>query len=242
MIPKSRLSFFLSPFLWLIPFCCFLAGYFAFSLFLSRSSLSTPAVVGLSLQEALDTLAKKNLNARLLSHKEDAHLPAGTIVSQNPSAGSSIRPQQTVFIISSIVPPPAALPNCVGERAESAFKKLDASEIPYKAFFVPSNHPHGTCIAQLPAAHQILHTGSLTLYISQNPKQDYLIVPSFEGKPVHEVTQFLAASNIPFSLFHGHAVESTHDCTECQVVGQKPGAGSCIDRSAPPTVQLKVND
>ncbi len=241
MIPPS-FKLLLSRSLWLVPFIFFLSGYFTLDLFLHRSYTTTPNVLGCSLSEATSLISSKNLNVRLLSSKEDEHVKEGTVLTQNPTPASSIRPQQTVFLIVSCKKVRPKTPACVNKYYETLKPELTEQEISHKVHYVPSNHPQGTCIAQIPESGTELPSQPLVLYISQKSDNSLVLVPSFKEYATQEVISFLKNNEIPYSLFHTHLMEPDHTCTNCIVVEQKPLAGSFIDIRNPPTVQLKVND
>lgn len=236
---KTFLAAFYS-FGWAVPFFCFFAGYFALDLLFASSHVKTPAVVGLSLADALKALAKENLNARLIATKEDPDVTEGTVISQNPTSGSSLRSQQTVFLIISGKPAVRQTARYIGQATSTLLEQLAKEEISYQAFFVPSNHPQGTCIAQLPHENEPADSCPLILYFSQNTSPVKVIVPSFVDKSVPEVTEFLAANGYTYSIFHEHSLPSHHDCSHCLVVEQKPKAGTSISKADAPAIQLKV--
>ena len=241
MIPPSFKSL-LSRFLWLVPFIFFLSGYFALDLFLHHSYTTTPNVLGRSLSEAVSLISSENLQVRLLSSKEDEHVKEGTVLSQNPTPASSIRPQQTVFLIVSCKKVRPKTPACMNKHYETLKSELIEQEISHKVHYIPSNHPSGICIAQIPEAGTELLSQPLVLYVSQKSENHLALLPSCKEHSVQEVVSFLKNNGIPYSLFHTHLMESDHTCTNCRVVEQKPLAGSFIDIRTPPTVQLKVND
>ena len=236
------LKSFLSRSLWLVPFIFFLSGYFALDLFLHHSHTTTPHVLGLPLSEALSRISSKNLNVRLLSYKEDEQAKEETVLSQNPSPGSSIRPQQTVFLIVSCKKARPQTPACIGKQYETLTAKLAEQKISHKVQYVPSNHPSGTCIAQIPEAETELPSQPLILYVSQKIDDPLVLLPSFKGRSAQEVVPFLKNNEMPFSLFHAHLMKPDHSCSSCVIIEQKPLAGSLIAMNNPPTIQLKVND
>ena len=242
MITPPSFKSFLFRFLWLAPFACFLLGYFALDLFLHHSYTTTPNVLGYSLSEAVSLISSKNLQVRLLSSKEDEQVKEGTVLSQNPTPASSIRPQQTVFLVVSCKKVRSKTPTCMNKLYEILKSELAEQEINHKVHYVPSNHPSGTCIAQIPEAGTELPSQSLILYVSQKSENPLVLLPSFKEHSLQEVVNFLKKNKIPFSLFHTHLMEPDHTCTSCIVVEQKPLAGSFIDIRTPPTMQLKVND
>ena len=242
MNQKKIFSALLSSLLWGAPFFCFLAGYFTLNLFLKSSQTTTPYIMGLTLPEALKILAKENLNTRLIATKEDPQTTEGTIISQNPSPGSAIRAQQTVFIVISGKPPTPKTPRYIGKSLLTVLKQLQEEGITYQHFFVPSNHPEGTCIAQTPHDGELVDTSPLILYFSQSPSSETVIVPSFERMSLKEVSRFLTNKGFSFSVFHEYPIPVHHDCSNCFIIEQKPRAGTSISQVNPPTIQLKVND
>lgn len=83
---------------WLLPFIFFFFGYQSLNLIFYNSHIKTPAVIGMPLIAALEKLSSLNLNTRIISIKEDLHLPEGTVLNQTPSATSFVRSQQTIFL------------------------------------------------------------------------------------------------------------------------------------------------
>ncbi len=232
----------LSRLLWLMPFVCFLGGYYTLDLFFHHSFLKTPSVVGTPLAKALHVLSQHNLNARLLTYKEDLYKEPGTILHQNPSPLSSIRPQQTVFLVASCLPTQTKTPACIGKSYTECAAHLKSKTISYITYYLPSNYPQGTCLAQIPDADSDLPPTGLTLYIAQNTAYSSFLIPSFIQRPLKEVTSFLKEHSIPFTVFHTYPAKEGHTCATCTVVAQKPLAGSYLQKNNPPTIQLQVND
>ena len=61
----------LTHLLWLTPFISFIAGYILVGLLYKNNVLTTPALVGQSLDKALITLSANNLNVRIVGHKNE---------------------------------------------------------------------------------------------------------------------------------------------------------------------------
>lgn len=242
MIPYPFLKKILYPFILFVPFIFFLSGYFTLDLLLHRSHTTTPNVLGRSLPEALRIISAENLNIRLLSYKEDEQSQEGTILSQNPSPASSIRPQQTVFLIASCKPREQKNPTCIGKSYDLVTKDLKEQNLCYKIHYVSSNHPKRTCIAQIPDPGKESSPTPLILYFSEEVDSSLILLPFFNEYPVQEVISFLTEAAIPFSLFHAQPLEPDHTCATCVIKAQKPLGGSFIDKRNPPTIQLKVND
>ncbi len=242
MNQKTLFTQLFSRLVWLMPFACFLAGYYTLDLCFYRSFVKTPSVIGTPLTTALQILSGNGLNTRLLSYKEDVHKEPGIILHQNPSPLSSIRPQQTVFLIVSSLPACAKTPTCIGKFYPQIASDLKEQNSAHTTYYVPSNHPKETCIAQLPEPGSDLPKTGLILYVAQDSSYTSFLVPSFIHRPLAEVASFLKEQHLPFTVFHTFPTQEGHTCTTCTVVAQKPLAGSCLQKNNPPTIQLQVND
>jgi beta-lactam-binding protein with PASTA domain len=86
----------MNKYLWILPFICFLGGYWLMSVVYKTKTLQTPALVGKTVQEALRITANNALSIRLVKEQEDPELPAGTIISQNPLPNTHIKSHQAI--------------------------------------------------------------------------------------------------------------------------------------------------
>ena len=87
----------IARFLWVAPFATFIIGYFFVSFISTNPALITPSLVGQGINKAAEILSQKNLNIRIIGHKDEPELPEGTIVSQTPSAGTAIKEHQAIY-------------------------------------------------------------------------------------------------------------------------------------------------
>ena len=203
----------LSNLLWFLPFTSFLTGYFLLSCVHGAKDTTTPALVGIRLQPALIELARHNLNPRIVKEKEDTDLPAGTILSQTPSAGQTIKERQSVFLIVSKQPQYTA-PQVVTCTPKEIQEKTHANNLRNKSYYVHSNAPEHTCIGQCPAPEKQVTNKQLITYLSAGNDAP-VIVPNFRGQPVPTVLDFLQKHDIAAQLFHQKKVWGDHDCAQC---------------------------
>jgi hypothetical protein len=236
---RSFFSKYLRDFYWITPFMCFILGYQFFSFFFYQSVIQTPIIVGKTLPEAACLLSKNNLNMRMITEQEDPDIPAGTIISQMPQAHSAIKPQQTVFFVLSKKPFQPRIPDIRGKTFLDYSKKLRDLKIRYHTFYVQSDQPEGTCLAQIPALEEEISSSGAILYVASQ-EADALLFPSCKGKSISEVKQFLEKYNIPVNVYHTYETTAHHTCKQCVVFEQKPLAGSFVSLKDPFTVQLKV--
>ncbi len=227
---------------WLMPFIFFLIGYYAIDICFYHSLIKTPPVIGKPLTEALELLAQHNLNAKLIGYKEDLSTNPGTVISQNPSESSSIRPQQTVFLVVSALPKKQQIPHCVGLYYPVVLEQLKEQEMTHTAHHVASNYPQGMCIAQSPETSSKESDKELVLYLSKGNSSGSFLMPTLTDIPVTQVIDFLTENNLPFAIFHTTEIPSDHLCSSCKVVAQKPLPGSPVQKKSIQTIQLQIND
>lgn len=224
--------------IWLLPLICFFGSYFIFHCFFSSHHLSTPSLIGKQLPEAIQLLSDCNLNMRVLSQKEDDDLAPGTILSQLPSAQSSIRPHQSLFVVLSKKAEQKKAPHFLQKKRFNCLEIAEKQNILVK-IYETSHITEDICIGQIPEPGQPLIDNRITLYISQCLSKPILL-PSFKKRPVEEITTFLTERCINFSIVHAKPVDQLHSCKNCIVTQQKPLAGSLIDLKKPLTIQLFV--
>ncbi|MFI5332690.1 MAG: PASTA domain-containing protein [Candidatus Babeliales bacterium] len=206
--------------------------------------IQTPVVVGMPVAQAVRLLSDHNLNIRILAEKEDADLPAGTIISQNPTGGSSIKPQQSIFLVVSTTPQPTIIPRFIGCSAQDIEKIAHERNFKYKLHSLESNYPSNTCFAQWPAPGTVIDKEPLVVYIAA-PNRKPIIMPSFIGRPVPEVADFLTSHEMVPQLIHQPAVPDGHICSSaCRITDQRPMAGSLVARNstAPLHIHLQVEE
>lgn len=200
----------------------------------------TPSLIGKQLQDAVQVLSDHNLNARIVSQKEDNDVAAGTIISQIPNPSCKIRPHQSVFFVVSKKTPPKKAPLLLQQDRKTLEKIASEQSIILKTHYLPSHYPHDICIGQIPNAEEPLPDNRITAYLSGGSALKLVLLPDFKKRPVSEVTSFLGENNIKYHIFHAKTLTMGHDCKHCLVIDQKPLAGSLIDLKKPLNVQLYV--
>lgn len=236
---------------WLIPFALFFLGYFVPHVFLKTTSLEVPNLLGKPVHEALTLLTNTQINSRVVYYKEDQTLPAGTVLTQIPAPGQTIKPHQTVLLTLSqqqkLNGTPSYLQKKLTNQDLALFKK---QAIRLKKIPLNSTAPDGNCIAQIPSPDVISKDKSLILYTAHNDNS-LVVFPNFENYTVDKVIEFLKENNITYKIIHkntqltGNALhnEAPHDCIEnqCIITEQRPLAGSFINLNDQLTVTLKID-
>ncbi len=223
---------------WMIPFACFAAGYFATRSYFAIAQFPVACIEGKSLYEAVTELSNHQLNLKLLRIKKDSDLPHGTILRQQPAAGQMVKPRQTVFVTVSEQPRLPQAPNMVGKPIEQIETELRALGIRCKSHPLASAYPKNTCLAQYPAAHQPITDNALTIYIAQPHSRPY-ILPSFCSMPAQEAIDLLEGYDITPEIV---AAKRRSPSKTPLIIDQRPLPGSLIflDSDPKPTIQLHL--
>lgn len=225
---------------WVLPFLSFIASYLFFSYFLGPYSFETPCLIGKELINALQILSDHNLNARILSQKEDTTTAPGTIISQVPATARKIRAHQSVFLVVSKLPEPRLVPDLRKKNKEEIEHFATEHNITINYYYFSHHYPAHTCIGQIPETNQPLIDNRMIVYLSQDNKHKPTLVPSFKQQLVSQVQSFLDEHAIKYTIIHARPVESTHQCIGCKIIDQKPLAGSLLDIKKTLYVQLYV--
>jgi len=202
--------------------------------------ISTPHLVGQQVHTILPLITQYNLNLRVIDQKEEPDLPEGIILNQTPSAGTMIKSNQPLFIVTTKKPVVARAPRCVGIQSDELHTQLQESGIHPRMYHLPHPYPEKICFAQSPQPDEPLDKNRLILYISSGNNKP-IIWPHFIDMPLHDVITFLDEYHIKPHII-GDSLYNNHENSEYIVVDQRPFAGTLLtlDENRPLSVQLRV--
>lgn len=226
--------------LWLAPFCSFAFGYVMMQKLFRVSEIHTPALVGKHIHTVLPLITQHHLNIRLIDQKEEADIPEGIILNQTPAAGTTIKPNQPLFIVTTKKPLAARAPYCIGTKIDELNNQLEAEGIHPRMYYLPHPYPEKICFAQSPQPNEFLDKNRLILYISSGNNKP-VIWPDFVDLPLQTVVDFLDNYHIKPHIINDFLYSNYTD-TEYIVTDQRPFAGTLLtlDENKPLSVQLRV--
>src|SRR3990167_2415990 len=114
---------------WTLPFLACALGYFAASRVVGIRRLEVPRVVGLPVTEGVKVLSSHKLNVRIVHEQEDPELPDGTILQQSPNPRTAVKPQHSIFLVTSKRPQPQEAPCLVGKTRAQTHEMLSKMSI-----------------------------------------------------------------------------------------------------------------
>lgn len=196
---------------------------------------SMPQLVGKQSTEALRLLSDHALIAHIITEIDDAQIPAGTILQQNPAPASQIREHQVVHLVMSRKPPTQKTPFCVGKTVEEILTLSGELGIHVQPFYIPHHAPVNTCFTQYPASSTPLEE-SLIVYLASSDEKPFLW-PSFIGKPLHIILDFLNNYNLQSHIISAHPGPISDTAL---VLDQRPLPGSYIPPSALSSLYIQL--
>ena len=139
-----------------------------------------PPVVGLPRAQAESEITSATLVVGPVTEQYDSVVPAGAVVSQEPTAGVSVPEGTSVSLLLSKGPQPIAVPNVVGAAEADAAAALQAAG--FTAAPTPQDNaaPKGTVVSQTPAAGTLVLPGT-AVTIAVSTGVEMVKVPDFRS-------------------------------------------------------------
>lgn len=153
-----------------------------------------PAVTGKTLPDATTALTGAHLALGTTTEVFDEKIPAGTVLGQDPGAGTEFRANTKINVTVSKGPQPIPVPSVVGKTSDAA--KAALKDAGLAAAIAPeqvnsATVPAGSVVSQTPESGNLTAGGTVTLTLSKGPKM--VKVPDMVGKQVGAATSELKA-------------------------------------------------
>jgi len=185
-----------------------------------KAQVTVPSVVGETSEDAVAALTRRNLEADV--HNIRSSKPQGTVIAQDPAAGTKVDEKTKVRINVSNGPRPIGIPDVRGSSFESAASQLQALGFAVAKQEADSDQTAGTVIGQSPAANTFAVKGStVTLTVSKGPQTSG--VPGVEGTDEQTAKSQLEASGFKVKVEHE---DTTDEGLDGIVMRQDPAPGT----------------
>lgn len=170
----------------------------------SRKEVLVPDLTNKKVVQALDLLETPKLALRKMGSEFDASLPAGTIIRQLPSAGTTVREGKVVRVWVSQGSQNIAVPLLVALPLRNAELLLRQNHLSVgtKETAYSLTAEKGTIISQQPEAGETLNKGqAVNLVISSGlPPSDLILVPDFRHKKLADVNLWASTENMQVEI------------------------------------------
>ena len=188
---------------------------------LGPGSVSVPDVVNLSLTQATDTLINAGLTVGTVTQQDDPQ-PAGTVIGQDPLAGTQVNPGSLVNLTVSRGPGTATVPDVVGLTRALAATELGTAGFAVGAvsYQVDNSVPLDEVISQNPPAGTAANLGtSVDLVVSG------IAVPDFVGLDQAQAGTDIVAAGLIVGVV---SQQNSATVPAGDVISQDPAAGMVL--------------
>jgi beta-lactam-binding protein with PASTA domain/glucose/arabinose dehydrogenase len=200
--------------------------------------IAVPNVVGQTQSAASGAITAAHLIVGTVTLASSASVPAGSVISQNPVAGSQVSSGSTVNLTVSSGPPPVVVPSVVGLTQVGATNALASSGLLVGAtsFVTSSTVAAGNVISQSPVpGTQVAPASAVNLVISTGPPAP-VTVPDVVGQTRQTATNTIIASGLVVGPIT-NAFSSTISIG--LIISENPAAGTSVPTGS--TVYLIVS-
>ena len=192
--------------------------------------VTVPNVVGRTQTEAQATITSVGLAVGAITQEHSPSIPVGSVIRQDPAAGTEVASGTAVDLVISLGPRLVATPNVVGMTQEAAEAAIvaDGLSVGMVSDGFSASVPPGDVIEQVPEAGREVAEGTpVHLMISLGPA---IAVPD-----VVAMTQAAAAGAITGAGLAVGAVTTEHSDTvpAGRVIRQDPAAGAAVAAGTP---------
>lgn len=219
----------------------FLVGYLLIFLFVFPTDVvptesKIPSVVGLTFDDALASLRRAGFDGSQGETRFHATTPRGTVLEQDPPAGSMVPQGGNVTLATSGGQRRGRVPSVIGMDQTRAQVTLENAGFDVGAVEAqPSERPRGEVIATAPGADvEAPLPSTVTIFVSAGPAT--LTMPDVVGRPFALARSMLEQLGLtvpePQMDYESFEPSST-------VIEQRPGPGQSVTPGA--TVQLRVS-
>jgi serine/threonine-protein kinase len=159
----------------------------------------------------------------------DVHLPEGTVLAQNPPAGSKVRERRRIYLTVSVGEFPIEVPNVRGTSYRAAKMLLEKRGLKLaNVRYEPSNDfPEETVIEQdVPAGTKIKRGSSISIVLSQGRGSGRVLVPNIVGKSLSDAEKILTQNHLSVGKI---TYQVSSDLLPNTVVEQYPPGGDLVN-------------
>jgi len=201
------------------------------------TAVIVPNIVGLTRTSAIALIQSAGLVVGTVVEQFSTSFPAGTVLSQNPDAGTVVAPRTAVGFSVSIGAGTVTVPNVVGlQQAIAEVALIDAGLAIGPVTTLPSTEiPAGQVIAQNPAAGAVVDLGTDVL-LTVSSGQTFVLVPTLVGLTRNAAVVALNAVGL---VLGNVTLRSSATVPAGIVISQSPVAGVAV--SAGSSVNLVVS-
>ena len=193
---------------------------------------AAPTLVGTAADAAVATLTAQHLVIGERQEEFSETVEGGKVIAQDPAAGTSLKPGDSVAVTVSKGRQPIAVTDVTGKPADQAKKALAEAGLTVKEGDQVNSDtvPAGSVVSQTPANGNLFKGDTVTIVVSKGPV--LVAVPSTVGKQRDEATRLLKAAG--FQVTYNNVLGGLFNI----VRASDPASGAMVRKGA--TVTLTI--
>ena len=164
-----------------------------------------------------------------MTQQTSATIPAGSVISQNPAAGTAVAPSSAVDLVVSSGSEPVSVPNVVGQSQSAATSTITGAGLTLGTVTQQASTtvPAGTVLSQNPAAGASVAPGTaVDLVVSSGPTAPPPVtVPNVVGQSQSAATSTITGAGLTLGTVTQQASTTVPAGT---VLSQNPAAGASV--------------
>jgi serine/threonine-protein kinase len=203
---------------------------------LRTREVQVPALTGKTVNEATALLVEAGLHLKVEEGRRlDPKVPAGQIVTQDPSAGVSTRRERSVKVWVSGGPRATSIPELSGESERTAQLRLqqDGLGLASIAEIRSADYPAGTIVAQFPAPRT--NAAQVALLVNRGERGARYVMPDLIGVDGSRAAEVLRARGFRATVVGDHPYPGVAPGI---VLRQNPQAGFQIAPGEPISLEV----
>jgi beta-lactam-binding protein with PASTA domain/predicted Ser/Thr protein kinase len=201
-------------------------GWQALNAYLNVPEVAVPDLVGRSLVEAETVARQRRLNVQVVQQVHNATLPIGSVVSQDPAAGTPVKINRAVGLVTSLGPEMMAVPDVRRHSLEETRFTVEQARLVLGEIHEAYDDavPSGFIVSQDPAPGASVARGtSVNITVSKGPAA--IVLPDLVGRMLDDARRTLQDLGVTLRDVTQAARE---DVPAGQVVAMTPPAGTRI--------------
>jgi RHS repeat-associated protein len=203
-------------------------------------NVNAPHVAGLSREAAESALVSEGLAIGTISSQFSSTVPAGNVISQDPSGGTSLPQGTPVNLVVSLGIESVMVPNVIGMTLASAESVVTSASLTIGAITSISDNstPAGQVVSQSPSTGTSVPIGTaVSLVVSLGPATT--MVPNVTGLNQTDAEAAIFAGNLTVG-----SVTTSYSNTIASgtVISQNPTAGSTVQQGSVVSLVVSLGD
>jgi beta-lactam-binding protein with PASTA domain len=188
--------------------------------------VAVPNVVGMTQAAATTAITGANLTVGTVTMQASSTVASGSVVSENPVAGTVVSSGSAVNLVVSTGPGQVAVPNVVGQTQAAATTAITAAGLTVGVVTMQSSSTvaSGSVISESPAAGMMVTSGSaVNLVVSTGPAQ--VAVPNVVGQTQAAATTAITAAGLTVGTV---TMQASSTVAAGSVISESPAAGTLV--------------